>query len=169
MIREPPQQTVYQRIVKPFPAVMLTSNYHGKYPENNLFVEATLLRSDSETEINQYLNGTHLESLSNNNIATFKKLKVLATSVKEGCMFRFKFTLKRYTRDHFEPVPNVTVISNPIEIFSHTCYITKPKGIISNLHFAYFHISSRFFAPTYHRRNYTITCKVWIASLHHWQ
>jgi hypothetical protein len=36
---------VYQRILKPFPTVMLLS---GQDNDSNLFVEATLLRSDNE-------------------------------------------------------------------------------------------------------------------------
>jgi hypothetical protein len=43
--RQPPSKTVYQRILKPFPTVMLLS---GQDNDSNLFVEATLLRSDNE-------------------------------------------------------------------------------------------------------------------------
>src|SRR3546814_1093482 len=45
--RQPPAKTVYQRILKPFPTVMLLS---GQDNDSNLFVEATLLRSDNEVK-----------------------------------------------------------------------------------------------------------------------
>eukprot|EP01113_Clastostelium_recurvatum_P022162 TRINITY_DN2637_c0_g1_i1.p1 TRINITY_DN2637_c0_g1~~TRINITY_DN2637_c0_g1_i1.p1 ORF type:complete len:476 (-),score=110.54 TRINITY_DN2637_c0_g1_i1:779-2143(-) len=49
MARQPPTQTVYQRILKPFPTVMVTGFSPGE--NSNLFVEVTMLRGDSEVEL----------------------------------------------------------------------------------------------------------------------
>lgn len=92
---------------------------------SNLFVEATLLRTDSDIEIPTVLEGNKVVRISNGAFATFKKLKILSTSQQQGTLFRLKFSLKKYVGNVFEPIPNATIISNPIEVFSHTLYINQ--------------------------------------------
>eukprot|EP00005_Dracoamoeba_jomungandri_P006015 CAMPEP_0174262348 /NCGR_PEP_ID=MMETSP0439-20130205/12922_1 /TAXON_ID=0 /ORGANISM="Stereomyxa ramosa, Strain Chinc5" /LENGTH=563 /DNA_ID=CAMNT_0015347043 /DNA_START=89 /DNA_END=1780 /DNA_ORIENTATION=- len=124
--RQPPPKTVYQRILKPFPSVMLLS---GQDNDANLFVEATLLRSDNETSLSQCIDGNRIVRISNGVFATFKKLKILSTSQQQGTLFRLKFTLKRYAGSAaaFEDIPNCSVISHPIEVFSHTQYLNDKQ------------------------------------------
>jgi hypothetical protein len=95
----------------------------------NLFVEATLLRSDNETALPQCLDGNRIVRITNGVFASFKKLKILSTSQQQGTLFRLRFTLKRYagTQASFEDVPNCTIISNPIEVFSHTQYLNEKQ------------------------------------------
>lgn len=54
--RQPPSRTVYQRILKPFPSVMLL----GATPANsqNMFIEAALYKADTDVELPSYLEGT---------------------------------------------------------------------------------------------------------------
>lgn len=126
--RQPPGRTVYQRILKPFPAVMLVGGTaHMEAPNTNLFVEATLLRSDSDVELPLCIEGNRIVRISNGVFATFKKLKILSTSQQQGTLFRLKFVLKRYVGNVFEQIPHAHVISNPIEVFSHTLYLTEKQ------------------------------------------
>lgn len=123
IMKQPPPKTVYQRILKPFPTIMLI----GGNPDastSNLFIETTLLRSDTEQELSQSIEGTKIVRIQGV-IATFKKLKILSTSQQQGTLFRLKFTLKRYVGNVFELIPSATVISNPVEVFSHTLYLTE--------------------------------------------
>ncbi len=96
----------------------------------NLFVEATLLRSDSDAELPQSIEGNRIVRISNGVFATFKKLKILSTSQQQGTLFRLRFTLKRYIGNVFEQIPTASAISNPIEVFSHTLYLSeKTDGV----------------------------------------
>jgi hypothetical protein len=127
-VRQPPSRTVYQRILKPFPSVMLAGgNASDQAANNNLFVEATLLRSDSDVELPLCIEGNRIVRISNGVFATFKKLKILSTSQQQGTLFRIKFTLKRYIGNVFEQLPTGVVISNPIEVFSHTLYLSEKQ------------------------------------------
>lgn len=110
--------------------MLVVGNMNGDVTAtNNLFVEASLLRSDSDVELPLCIEGTKVVRISNGVFATFKKLKILSTSQQQGTLFRLKFTLKRYIGNVFEQLPNTYVISNPIEVFSHTLYLyDKQEG-----------------------------------------
>jgi hypothetical protein len=125
--KQPPAKTVYQRILKPFPAVMLLGSAAAD-TTLNLFVEATLMRSDSDKELPSVLEGNKVIRISQGVFATFKRLKVLSTSQQQGTLFRLRFVLKRYVANTFEYLPETTILSNPIEVFSHTQYLTSKKG-----------------------------------------
>ena len=129
IVRQPPNRTVYQRILKPFPSVMLVGGPSNieQLTNSNLFVEATLLRSDSEAELPLCMEGNRIVRISNGVFATFKKLKILSTSQQQGTLFRLKFTLKRYIGNVFEQIPSAVAITNPIEVFSHTLYLTDKQ------------------------------------------
>jgi len=118
--RQPPSKTVYQRILKPFPAVAMVS---GSDPSCNLFVEVTLIRSDTDQELPLSLEGNKIVRVSTGIFATFKKLKILSTSQMQGTQFRLRFLLKRYVGLVFEMIPSATIVSDPIEVFSHTLYL----------------------------------------------
>lgn len=94
---------------------------------SNLFVEATLLRSDSEVELPLCIEGNRIVRISNGVFATFKKLKILSTSQQQGTLFRLRFTLKKYVGNVFETILTAVVTSNPIEVFSHTLYLTEKQ------------------------------------------
>eukprot|EP00029_Vermamoeba_vermiformis_P004952 TRINITY_DN1586_c0_g1_i1.p1 TRINITY_DN1586_c0_g1~~TRINITY_DN1586_c0_g1_i1.p1 ORF type:complete len:595 (+),score=79.14 TRINITY_DN1586_c0_g1_i1:72-1856(+) len=125
--KQPPPKTVYQRILKPFPAVMLLGSGVTE-AQSNLFVEATLMRSDSDVELNQILDGSKVIRISTGVFATFKKLKILSTSQQQGTLFRLKFQLKRYVGNVFEIIEGASVTTNPIEVFSHTQYLNERKN-----------------------------------------
>jgi hypothetical protein len=129
IVRQPPNRTVYQRILKPFPSVMLVGGPSNieQLTNSNLFVEATLLRSDSEVELPLCMEGNRIVRISNGVFATFKKLKILSTSQQQGTLFRLKFTLKRYIGNVFEQIPSAVAITNPIEVFSHTLYLSDKQ------------------------------------------
>ena len=125
--KQPPQKLVYQRITKPYPMIMVECIDHEK--EKNLYVDASLIRSDTEDEIkHSSLEGTRIVRVTGN-FATFKKLKIMTTSQMQGTYFRLKFSLKRYNGKEFHDA-GVSVISHPIEVFSHSQYITPKKGIL---------------------------------------
>jgi hypothetical protein len=94
---------------------------------NNLFVEANLLRSDSDVELPLCIDGNRIQRISNGVLATFKKLKILSTSQQQHTLFRLKFTLKRYVGNVFEFLSSSSIISDPIEVFSHTLYLNDNK------------------------------------------
>lgn len=125
--RQPPSRTVYQRILKPFPAIMLIMGGVGEGVLSNLFVEASMLRSDSDVELSQCLEGNRIVRITNGVFATFKKLKILSTTQQQGTLFRLRFTLKRYTGSVFESISSCSVTSNPIEVFSHTLYLSEKQ------------------------------------------
>lgn len=174
---QPPGKTVYQRILKPFPSVVLTpkvatddegpvllaalanaaassgsgnttrkdgsttaavsqQQFLNSAQHAGLFVEASLVRSDTGAPVAKCLDGnsmTRFERSSWNGgvlTATFKKLKILSTSQQlQGALLRLKFTLKKYTGASFTTVniPNRSVLSQPIEVFSHSQYLHKKK------------------------------------------
>eukprot|EP01120_Amphizonella_sp_Union-15-10_P003170 TRINITY_DN1354_c0_g2_i1.p1 TRINITY_DN1354_c0_g2~~TRINITY_DN1354_c0_g2_i1.p1 ORF type:complete len:615 (-),score=76.33 TRINITY_DN1354_c0_g2_i1:170-2014(-) len=127
IVKQPPAKTVYQRILKPFPSIMLLGPGANEN-NNNLFVEASLLRSDSDIDLPLCLDGNRIIRISGGVFATFKKLKILSTSQQQGTLFRLKFQLKKYVGNVFEILPAVFVTSNPIEVFSHTHYLSERKN-----------------------------------------
>eukprot|EP01130_Rhizamoeba_saxonica_P007400 TRINITY_DN2995_c0_g3_i2.p1 TRINITY_DN2995_c0_g3~~TRINITY_DN2995_c0_g3_i2.p1 ORF type:complete len:463 (+),score=79.50 TRINITY_DN2995_c0_g3_i2:601-1989(+) len=123
--KQPPAQTVYQRILRPFPVVMLVGP--SETEAVNFFVETTLLREDNGSEIPLCLDGTTVMRFTGGSFCTFKKLKILSTSQQQGTKFRLRFQLKQYVGSIFQIVEGATIESEPIEVFSHTCYLTKSK------------------------------------------
>jgi len=93
----------------------------------NLFVEATLVRSDSEVELPLSMAGNRVIRLTAGTLASFKKLKILSTSQQQGTLFRVRFQLKRYIGSVFDTVPGAYAVSNPIEVFSHTQYLSNKR------------------------------------------
>lgn len=111
---------------------MLNGGNNDINPTNsNLFVEASLLRSDSDIELSTCIEGNRVVRISHGVFATFRKLKILSTSQQQGTLFRLKFTLKRYVGNIFELINSASAISEPIEVFSHTLYLAdKQEGIL---------------------------------------
>jgi hypothetical protein len=117
---QPPARVVYQRILKPFPQVQVLGP-HQQY--QNLYIEATLLRRDTHEEV-PHLDGNTLVRVWNG-FATFRKLKVTSTSQQSGTLFQLRFSLKQYDSANFKPMACNTVISEPIEVFSHSQYLKQ--------------------------------------------
>lgn len=109
--KQPQNQTVYQRILKPAPIVMLTGPGVQSGTVSNYFVEVTLVRSDSDVELGACIDGNKVERVSNGVFATFKKLKILSTSQQQGTLFRLKFVLKKY------PASSTMLLHVFLEIF----------------------------------------------------
>jgi len=150
IVRQPPNRTVYQRILKPFPSVMLIipnsepvtiggiDSTNGDSINSgrsinihfNLFVEVSLIRNDNEVELD-CLEGNKIVRVSGNGIfATFKRLKILSTSQQMGTSFRLKFILKRYAANNqFETIGTAIAISSPIDVFSHTLYLNEKNTV----------------------------------------
>jgi hypothetical protein len=124
IVVQPSAKTVYQRILRPYPAVML----EGAAPGANFFVEVTLCTNDGEEPLS-CLTGAAKTRISNGLYATFKKLKVNSTSQQIGSLLRLRFQLKSFNGTTFADVPDVTVFSNPIEVFSHTHYLSNKKKV----------------------------------------
>ncbi|KAH3756840.1 calcium-activated BK potassium channel [Pelomyxa schiedti] len=124
--RQPPNKTVYQRILRPFPSVMMIGPT-AQLSTENLFIEATLWRSDNETELPTFLEGTKIVRISAGVFATFKRLKILCTTQQQGTQFCVRFTLKHYIGNDFFTVQGATALSDPIEVFSHTLYLNERK------------------------------------------
>lgn len=123
--RQPPPKIVYQRILRPFPVVRLEGDVQ-ETSQNNLFVDATLIKQDSEEEvIPNILEGNKCVRITQGVFSVFKKLKIQATSQQQQTLFRIKFSLKRYLENSFQLIPDATVISEPIEVFSHSLYLDR--------------------------------------------
>jgi len=123
--KQPPAQTVYQRILKPHPTVILLG------PETNghdFFVEASLIRADTNTELPMCLEGMRMIQIIPGQFSIFKRLKILSTTQQQGTLFKLKFQLKKFQNDCFVTVPGISALSNPIEVYSHTSYINKGKN-----------------------------------------
>eukprot|EP00028_Trichosphaerium_sp_Am-I-7-wt_P005735 CAMPEP_0168528302 /NCGR_PEP_ID=MMETSP0405-20121227/13169_1 /TAXON_ID=498012 /ORGANISM="Trichosphaerium sp, Strain Am-I-7 wt" /LENGTH=336 /DNA_ID=CAMNT_0008551683 /DNA_START=230 /DNA_END=1240 /DNA_ORIENTATION=- len=127
--RQPPNKTVYKRILKPYPTIMLVANVPTlDLNANNLFVEAELVRGDSEQMLPLCLEGNRVVRISTTQFGTFKRLKVLSTTKMQGTPFRLKFSLKKYNGTVFETIPGVSAISGPIEVYSHVSYLKERKN-----------------------------------------
>jgi len=95
-------------------------------------VSVTLTREDSQQELPHCLEGTQVVRVGQGNFATFTKLKIQSTSQQQGTSFRLLFTLKRFNGNNFIDVPEVSALSTPIEVFSHTYYLKKaPKPSVT--------------------------------------
>jgi IPT/TIG domain len=125
--RQPPVKTVYQRIIRPFPSVMvdIPPALQSADEACNLFVECTLVRSDSLVELAKCLDGTKSVRLVNGSFATFTKLKIRSTSQQQGTQFKLRFSLKRCGPNSFETIEGAVVESHDIEVFSHTVYLNE--------------------------------------------
>jgi len=126
--KQPPPQTVYQRILKPYPVVMLLCPAHLQEQTHNLFIECQLL-NDKNIELPLCLDGTKTVRISPGVFATFKKLKISSTSQQQRTLFRLRLQLKRYVGNVFETIDGISIVSNPIEVFSHSYYL---NGNIKN-------------------------------------
>ena len=122
IVVQPVAKTVYQRIIRPFPAVLL----EGAAPGVNFFVEVTLCTNDSEEPLSCLTGATRMR-ISNGLFATFKRLKVTSTSQQIGSLFRLRFQLKSFNGSTFSDVAGVVALSQPVEVFSHTHYLTNKK------------------------------------------
>ena len=65
------------------------------------------------------LKGTLFVPFDKNGFAEFKKIGIEKTTAAIGSLFKLKFTL--------DSNPQIYVISNTINVVSHTNYITKPQ------------------------------------------
>lgn len=127
IVQHSPCKTVYRRILKPFPSIGLVGACESNFYDN-LFVEATLLRSDCSKELPLDLEGNRMVRISKNECATFKKLKIISTSQQMGTLVRLKFSLKRFVNNLFEPVDDIYILSEPIEVFSHILYLNEKES-----------------------------------------
>lgn len=145
---QPPSKTVYQRILKPFPSVYLIlpplhTNVSGdplsllyealsaKSHEEGVFVEASVVRNDNGDPLDRAIDGQATARLERSGwnsgvyTATFKKLKLLTTSQqRSGSKFSLCFRLKCSSLA-LGSLADMVVISNPIEVFSHSQYLGK--------------------------------------------
>eukprot|EP01114_Cavostelium_apophysatum_P008808 TRINITY_DN2163_c0_g1_i1.p1 TRINITY_DN2163_c0_g1~~TRINITY_DN2163_c0_g1_i1.p1 ORF type:complete len:399 (-),score=89.24 TRINITY_DN2163_c0_g1_i1:37-1233(-) len=145
ILRQPPTQAIYQRILRPFPTVgIVFLNPDNQLPaalKKTLFVEASIMKQRGneapvEDEDAKKLIGGQLvgrcevipgcEVLS----VVFRKLKILTTTMQQrGSFFVLKFVLKNYEGNTLQVIPHVkAVISDPVEVFSHTLYLKGRPG-----------------------------------------
>jgi len=88
---QPPSQTVYQRILKPAPAVILLPPVQDTSQDLGFFVEASLIRSDNSSDLPSTLEGTKIIRIEPGKMASFKKLKILSTTQQIGSLSLFLF------------------------------------------------------------------------------
>jgi len=124
--QQPPVKIVYNRILKPFPAVMLKEN---NYFNNNsqFFVDVFLIKNNDTNNVLPYLEGKGPKPISNNNYCVFDKLKITSTSKSNKCQFKLLFQLIQFDGIHYNTVPNVSILSNPVEVVSHSNYLKEDK------------------------------------------
>jgi len=126
--QQPPSKVVYNRILKPFPAIMLKQNtFFGSQQSNNLFIDVYLIKNNDPHNVLPFLDGKGQKPISNNNYCIFDKLKITSTSKSNKCQFRLKFQLIQFDGLHYNPVPNVYVISNPVDVYSHSNYLKDDR------------------------------------------
>lgn len=118
----PPAKSVYQRILKPYPVVKVIGA--DKLVNRVLFLKASLWNADGTTQMTCLDGG--LQVAAQPTTATFKKLKVLNTSVQKGTLFKLKFQLEVFGER--EQALDIHVWSDPMEVVSHTVYLTNPSN-----------------------------------------
>lgn len=118
----PPAKSVYQRILKPYPVVKVIGA--DKLVNRVLFLKASLWNADGTAQMTCLDGG--LQVAAQPTTATFKKLKVLNTSVQKGTLFKLKFQLEIFGER--EQALDIHVWSDPMEVVSHTVYLTSPSN-----------------------------------------
>jgi hypothetical protein len=143
LIRQSDPCIVYQRIVKPFPTLALST----KLARGDYTVDATLINRFCESrfsyaalfvfaksrscdeEVDRYLWGTKrvlISASDEHHLVVFKRLKILITSQQAGSLFRLKFLLKQGN------TIIASVLSSPIEVVSHSQYL-KGSSFVGSL------------------------------------
>ena len=118
----PPAKSVYQRILKPYPVVKVIGA--DKLANRVLFLKASLWNADGTEQLTCLEGG--LQVAAQPTTATFKKLKVLNTSVQKGTLFKLKFQLEIFGER--EQSLDIHVWSDPMEVVSHTVYLSNPNS-----------------------------------------
>jgi len=131
--QQPPERTVYLKILKPFPVVKLNfsalpQSEDDKKQLSRLFVEASLVRQQSGEDISSCLEGTRMVQVIGMN-AVFRKLKILCTSQQQNSNMCIKFSLFQFTSSGCEHCPGCVITSQPIEVYSHPVYLS-PDGSV---------------------------------------
>jgi len=126
--QQPPTKIVYNRILKPFPAVMLKENsFFPSDEQRQFFIDVFLIKNNEPNDILPFLDGKGQKPISNNNYCVFDKLKINSTSKSNKCQFRLKFQLMEFDGLQYNTIPDVYVISNPVEVFSHSNYLKEDR------------------------------------------
>lgn len=125
VVSQPPAKVVYLRLLKPAPAVILINDAQDSV--DNLFVEASLIRCDNSEIVPQGVDGNTLMKIGHE-VVQFKKMKIMTTTLKCGTEFKLKFQLLRYIgENNFENL-GIEVTSNPINVVSHSQYLTNKNN-----------------------------------------
>jgi hypothetical protein len=93
----------------------------------SFFVDVQLY-STAEEEMPILLDG--IKSIRvKNEMAAFNRLKITQTSQQAGgTKYKLRFALKIFVGNEYQYVPGAVVFSDPIEVFSHSIYITMKTG-----------------------------------------
>jgi len=126
--------------------VVLISDITPQHKQPKILVEVSLVKiemtpngTEQHTELpSSDLEGVKVAPIAIGGFVSFKKLKIMSTSQQNGgCCFRLKFRLKGFLGGgggalSETSVPlNVTALSNPIEVFSHSQYLNnQTAGVI---------------------------------------
>lgn len=127
ILTQPPRQAVYRRLLKPAPVVAVEPRPPENEQVDKFCVRVSVLTSsNSSTEGKQTsLEGTTTLAFAySESSVTFKKLKFLLTSRQTNCLFRLRFTLHRWAGGAVEELPEASVVSDLIEVFSHSSYLS---------------------------------------------
>jgi hypothetical protein len=143
ILQQPPKKAIYQRILRPFPSIQILGLKNVR-EDDGFFVEVSLMKritQDVQLGALQPVDQTKKNLISGSTVqrleyggqdvvvSIFRKLKILTTTAQQGnSFFLLRFSLKKYKsmENRFEDVPDVApVISEPIEIFSHSLYLKE--------------------------------------------
>lgn len=131
--QQPPERTVYLKILKPFPVIKLNfsrlpQSEEEKKQLSRLYVEASLISHSSGEDISSCLEGTRMVQVIGNG-AIFRKLKILCTSQQQNSNMCLRFTLFQFTSAGCEPCAGCSVTSQLIEVYSHPVYLSAGGSV----------------------------------------
>jgi len=86
-----------------------------------------LIKNNDPENILPFLDGKGQKPISNNNYCIFDKLKISSTTKANKCQFRLKFQLIEFDGLQYYSIPNAYVISNPVEVYSHSNYLKDDR------------------------------------------
>ncbi|MDP2438311.1 MAG: hypothetical protein Q8P67_21405 [archaeon] len=124
LLRQPPASAVADKMLKPSP--LLHIECPSGTPLNTLFVEASLVRSDTRAEIVRGITGVTTIAFNNGATLSFDKLKVHALRSQMGTTFQLRFILKRHTKHAPQTLHDVSALSHDIDVVENNSLRRNP-------------------------------------------
>jgi len=127
ILEQPPEQTVYKRNLKPFPAILVQGDERlVLQPGESLVVAPMLYRYDNLEPVLNKISGVTPLPVTTGATVVFKKLKIMVTSNQlNNTLFFLQFELRKVSQNK-APETLAFLQSNPIFVVSHTTLLKKP-------------------------------------------